>query len=184
MRKIPVYYYSSSSNLTGRFAEALARIDGRRVLNLARSEVRRSEPTGPWVLLTPSYKAGNAAEVTLPAGVRAFLRSPMTRRRMVGIIGSGNRNFGEYYQAAARDLSQRSGRPVLFERAGGKPGIGDRLGDGVHCGSTGLDECRGFGRCAVVADDAMPGANRVDRHRTAHHAESDERDGCHEGAPP
>lgn len=34
---------------------------------------------------------------------------------MVGIIGSGNRNFGEYYQAAARDLSQRSGRPVLFE---------------------------------------------------------------------
>ena len=115
MRKIPVYYYSSSSNLTGRFAEALARIDGRRVLNLARSEVRRSEPTGPWVLLTPSYKAGNAAEVTLPAGVRAFLRSPMTRRRMVGIIGSGNRNFGEYYQAAARDLSQRSGRPVLFE---------------------------------------------------------------------
>ena len=46
MRKIPVYYYSSSSNLTGRFAEALARIDGRRVLNLARSEVRRSELLG------------------------------------------------------------------------------------------------------------------------------------------
>ncbi len=115
MRKIPVYYYSSSSNLTGRFAEALARIDGRRVLNLARSDVRRTEPTGPWVLLTPSYKAGNAEEVTLPAGVRAFLRSPMTRRRMVGIIGSGNRNFGDYYQAAARQLSQTSGRPVLFE---------------------------------------------------------------------
>ena len=34
---------------------------------------------------------------------------------MVGIIGSGNRNFGDYYQAAARQLSQTSGRPVLFE---------------------------------------------------------------------
>lgn len=115
MRKIPVYYYSSSSNLTGRFAEALARIDGRKTRNLARADVRRREPAEPWVLLTPSYKAGNGDEVTVPAAVRAFLRSPMTRRRMVGIIGSGNRNFGEYYQAAARELAHSSGRPVLFE---------------------------------------------------------------------
>lgn len=115
MRKIPVYYFSSSSNLTGRFAEALARTDGRRVQNLLKSEVRRTEPSGPWVLLTPSYKAGNGDEVTLPAGVRAFLRSPLTRRRLIGIIGSGNRNFGEYYQAAARELARTSGRPVLFE---------------------------------------------------------------------
>ena len=34
---------------------------------------------------------------------------------VVGIIGSGNRNFGVYYQAAARELAQTSGRPVLFE---------------------------------------------------------------------
>lgn len=115
MRKIPVYYFSSSSNLTGRFAEALARNDGRRVQNLSKTEVRRTEPSGPWVLLTPSYKAGNGDEVTLPAGVRAFLRSPLTRRRLIGIIGSGNRNFGEYYQAAARELARTSGRPVLFE---------------------------------------------------------------------
>ena len=58
MRKIPVYYYSSSSNLTGRFAEALARIDGRRVLNLARSDVRRGEPSGPWVLLPAAGNHG------------------------------------------------------------------------------------------------------------------------------
>ncbi|CAN7253849.1 class Ib ribonucleoside-diphosphate reductase assembly flavoprotein NrdI [Microbacterium sp. LjRoot45] len=115
MAKVPLYYYSSSSNLTGRFAESLARTDARPVFNLADPKVRRTEAPGPWVLLTPSYKAGNANEVTLPAGVRSFLKSPMNRRRLIGIIGSGNRNFGIYYQAAARRLAQRSGRPILFE---------------------------------------------------------------------
>lgn len=115
MPKVPLYYYSSVSNLTGRFAERLSRLDGREVWNLADASVRRSEAAGPWVLLTPSYKAGNANEVTLPAGVRSFLRSPVNRRRLVGIIGSGNRNFGIYYQAAARRLAKTSGRPVLFE---------------------------------------------------------------------
>lgn len=115
MSAVPVYYYSSVSNLTGRFAEHLAAQTGRAVHNLADAAVRQSEPDGPWVLLTPSYKAGNADEVTLPAPVKAFLRSPANRRRLVGIIGSGNRNFGEYYQAAARELAEKSGRPVLFE---------------------------------------------------------------------
>ncbi|MEK8229110.1 class Ib ribonucleoside-diphosphate reductase assembly flavoprotein NrdI [Oerskovia sp. M15] len=39
----------------------------------------------------------------------------MTRRRLVGVIGSGNRNFGEHYQAACRQIARLSGRPVLFE---------------------------------------------------------------------
>ncbi|WP_243228128.1 class Ib ribonucleoside-diphosphate reductase assembly flavoprotein NrdI [Microbacterium sp. CIAB417] len=115
MTQIPVYYYSSVSNLTRRFAEHLAARDGRPVRDLADPEVRRSEAPAHWVLLTPSYKAGNADEVTLPAPVRAFLRSAVNRRRLVGIIGSGNRNFGTYYQAAARELAEISGRPILFE---------------------------------------------------------------------
>lgn len=115
MPKIPVYYYSSVSNLTGRFAEALATTTGRETHNLADADVRSREVGGPWVLLTPSYKAGNAHQVTLPAPVRSFLRSPVNRRKLIGIIGSGNRNFGAYYQAAARQLAAVSGRPVLFE---------------------------------------------------------------------
>ena len=62
---VPVYYFSSVSNLTGRFAEHLAERTGRPVFNLADSAVRRGETDGPWMLLTPSYKAGNADEVTL-----------------------------------------------------------------------------------------------------------------------
>jgi len=150
MRKVPVYYYSSVSNLTGRFAEHLAIADGRPVFNLADSAVRRREATGPWVLLTPSYKAGNANEVTLPTPVRAFLRSPMNRRRLIGIIGSGNRNFGVYYQAAARQLAQVSGRPVLFEfELSGTPEdvercveILERLDEAVAAGAEGADQVR------------------------------------------
>lgn len=111
---VPVYFYSSVSNLTRRFAMHLAAL-GRPVVDLSDPSERKAEADGPWVLLTPSYKAGNDANVTLPAPVRAFLRSPANRRRLIGIIGSGNRNFGEYYQAAARELARKSGRPVLFE---------------------------------------------------------------------
>lgn len=114
-RKVPVYFYSSVSNLTRRFAESLSRRDDRPVLDLTNAEIRHGEATGPWVLLTPSYKAGNDANVTLPAAVRHFLQSPVNRRHLVGIVGSGNRNFGVYYQAAARELAKASGRPILFE---------------------------------------------------------------------
>ncbi|MCC2321455.1 class Ib ribonucleoside-diphosphate reductase assembly flavoprotein NrdI [Cellulomonas xiejunii] len=111
MRRTPVYYYSSSSGLVRTFAERL----DRPVRNLAEREHRRSEVDGPWVLLTPSYKTGNDANDTIPEAVRRFLASPHNRRLLVGVMGSGNRNFGQYYQKAAREIAQRSGRPVLFE---------------------------------------------------------------------
>lgn len=88
---------------------------GRPVHDLGERDVRRSVPDGPWVLLTPSYKTGNPDNDTLPEPVRRFLRDPVTRRRLVGVMGSGNRNFGAHYQAAARQVARASGRPVLLE---------------------------------------------------------------------
>lgn len=111
MRQTPIYYYSSSSGLVRSFAERL----GRPVFNLAEREHRTSEADGPWVLLTPSYKSGNDRNDTVPEGVLRFLASDVNRRRMVGVIGSGNRNFGVHYQRACRVVAARSGRPVLFE---------------------------------------------------------------------
>ncbi|PVU82172.1 class Ib ribonucleoside-diphosphate reductase assembly flavoprotein NrdI [Cellulomonas sp. WB94] len=111
MRQTPIYYYSSSSGLVRSFAERL----GRPVFNLADREHRLSEADGPWVLLTPSYKSGNDRNDTVPEGVLRFLASDVNRRRMVGVIGSGNRNFGVHYQRACRVVAARSGRPVLFE---------------------------------------------------------------------
>ncbi len=111
VRRTPVYYYSSSSGLVATFAERLERP----AFNLAEREHRLSEVDGPWVLLTPSYKTGNDANDTIPEAVRRFLRSERNRRALVGVMGSGNRNFGRYYQKAAREIAQRSGRPILFE---------------------------------------------------------------------
>ncbi len=111
MRQTPVYYYSSASGLVRSFAERL----DRPVFDLSERGVRVSEADGPWVLLTPSYKTGNDRNDTVPEAVRRFLRSPVNRRRMVGVMGSGNRNFGRHYQMACREIARRSGRPVLFE---------------------------------------------------------------------
>lgn len=111
MRQTPVYYYSSASGLVRSFAERL----GRPAFNLAEREHRTAEVDGPWVLLTPSYKSGNDANDTVPEAVRRFLRSEHNRRLMVAVMGSGNRNFGQYYQKAARQIAEISGRPVLFE---------------------------------------------------------------------
>lgn len=111
MPQTPVYFYSSASGLVRRFATHLERP----VFDLADPAVRNSEADGPWVLLTPSYKAGSSRGDTLPKAVLVFLASPVNRRRMVGVIGSGNRNFGVHYQAAARQIAARSGRPMLFE---------------------------------------------------------------------
>lgn len=111
VRQTPVYYYSSASGLVRSFAERL----GRPVFNLAEREHRRSRVDGPWVLLTPSYKTGNEANDTIPEGVHRFLNDEHNRRLMVGVMGSGNRNFGRYYQMAARQIAERSGRPMLFE---------------------------------------------------------------------
>lgn len=111
MRRTPVYYYSSASGLVRTFAQRL----DRPVHDLAERVHRTSEVDGPWVLLTPSYTTGNDANDTVPEAVRRFLRSAHNRRLLVGVMGSGNRNFGRYYQKAAREIAQRSGRPVLFE---------------------------------------------------------------------
>ena len=111
VHQTPIYYYSSASGLVRTFAERLARP----VHNLAEREHRLSEVDGAWVLLTPSYKTGNVDNDTIPEAIRRFLRSPHNRRHLVGIMGSGNRNFGAYSQRAAHEIAAASGRPVLFE---------------------------------------------------------------------
>ncbi len=97
------------------FCERLCEGTPRQAFDLSVREVRKSVPEGRWVLVTPSYKTGNPGNDTIPEAVRRFLRDPVTRRRMVGVMGSGNRNFGAHYQAASRQISAISGRPLLFE---------------------------------------------------------------------
>jgi protein involved in ribonucleotide reduction len=114
-RLVPIYYYSSKSGMVDQFCREVCAGTGRRSFHLAERSNRLSVPDGPWVLVTPSYKTGNADNDTIPEAVRRFLGNPVTRRRLAGIMSSGNRNFGDYYQASGRTIAKLSGRPVLFE---------------------------------------------------------------------
>ncbi len=112
---VPLYYFSSTSRMVASFCERVVEGTGREALDLGVREVRLSQAPGPWVLVTPSYKTGNPDNDTIPEAVRRFLRDPVNRRRLAGVMGSGNRNFGGHYQAAARQIAQASGRPLLLE---------------------------------------------------------------------
>lgn len=93
---------------------------GRDAYSLSEADVRKSTVDGYWVLVTPSYKTGNIDNDTVPEAVRRFLSNAENRRKLVGVIGAGDRNFGEYFIAAARWVAEKSGRPILgtFEKTG------------------------------------------------------------------
>ena len=56
----------------------------------------------------------------MPKQVIRFLNAPARRARLRGVIGAGNRNFGQTYARAADVIAAKCGVPVLykFELAG------------------------------------------------------------------
>src|SRR5699024_10002682 len=62
----------------------------------------------PYVLMCPTYDQPRGGFTPKP--VQTFLDKHA--RHMVGVIGSGNRNFGDHYCQAAVDISEEYGVPV------------------------------------------------------------------------
>ncbi len=77
-------------------------------------ETRVSEP---YVLITPSYSDGEGRGAVAKPVIR-FLNEHKGLIR--GVIGSGNRNFGEHYALAAKIVAAKCNVPLLytFELAG------------------------------------------------------------------
>ena len=100
MSKPLIVYWSSNSGGTRRVAEALA---------TKTVELADYDGTSPYVLLTPTYDQPRGGFT--PKQVEAFLEE--YARLMVGVIGSGNRNFGDYYCQAAVDISKQHGVPIV-----------------------------------------------------------------------
>ena len=94
-----IVYWSSNSGGTRRVAEAL---------DTDTVELAEYDGTSPYVLMTPTYDQPRGGFT--PKQVEAFLEEHA--RLMVGVIGSGNRNFGDYYCQAAVDISEEYGVPV------------------------------------------------------------------------
>ena len=101
MNKPLIVYWSSNSGGTRRVAEAL---------NTDAVELADYDGISPYVLLTPTYDRPRGGFTPKP--VTDFLNEHA--HLMVGVLGLGNRNFGEKYCQAAHDISKQFNVPVLW----------------------------------------------------------------------
>jgi protein involved in ribonucleotide reduction len=68
----------------------------------------------PAVLILPTYGAGPRTKA-VPKQVIQFLNIKQNRDNIVGVIGTGNTNFGEAYGLAADIVAQKLGVPMLYK---------------------------------------------------------------------
>ena len=122
-------YFSSRSGNTARFVRRL-RVAARRI-PIAADEAL-PVPDGPFVLICPTYADGEGRGA-VPKQVIRFLNDPATRARLIGVIATGNRNFGETYALAGRVIAAKCSVPVLyrFELAGTETDVA-RVRDGLE----------------------------------------------------
>ena len=96
-----IVYYSSNSGGTRRIADNL---------NTQTVELSKYDGHSPYVLMVPTYEQRRGGFTPRP--VQNFLDTHAGS--MIGVIGTGNRNFGEHYCRAAHDVSQAYNVPILW----------------------------------------------------------------------
>ena len=105
-----IVYYSSPTLNTHRFVEKL----GFRAIRIPISSKKPMEVVdGPFVLISPTYANDDGANA-VPKPVIRFLNSPYNRGNLLGVIGSGNRNFGETFALAGRIIAKKCKVPLLY----------------------------------------------------------------------
>lgn len=122
-------YYSSASGNTARFVARLG-LDARRIPISPADPL--PEPALPFVLICPTFADGQGRGA-VPKQVIRFLNDPTRRGLLRGVIGAGNRNFGETYALSGRVIAAKCNVPVLysFELAGNETDIA-RVRAGLH----------------------------------------------------
>lgn len=109
-------YYSSSSGNTQRFIENA----GIPAIRIPISPKQEMEPvTRPYVLICPTY-ADDDGSKAIPKQVIRFLNDIHNRSLIVGVVGTGNRNFGALYGYAGNIIARKCEVPLLckFELSG------------------------------------------------------------------
>lgn len=103
-------YFSGKSEMTHRFAGKLSAPTFR--IPISRHDTAPA-PTGPYVLATPTYGDGHGRHA-VPSQVVKFLNEPTRRSLLVGVVGTGNLNFGETYALAGRKVAAKCQVPLLY----------------------------------------------------------------------
>lgn len=97
-----IYYWSSSTGNTKSVADRL---------NLNTQPIQPGlKAQQPYILMCPTYDAPRAKGFT-PKPVKDFLRG--NHKLMVGVIGTGNINFGSNYCQAAHNISAKFQVPII-----------------------------------------------------------------------
>lgn len=102
-----IVYFSKSGN-TKKFVDRL----GVPSLRIPEEGLLSSEE--PFILITPTYSA------QVPPQVVQFLNNKSNRDNLLGVVNSGNINFGPDFGAAGRTISEKCSVPLLhvFELTG------------------------------------------------------------------
>lgn len=114
MVEAPIIYYWShpSTRNTEEVAQRIERELGIEVRHILNS---KKEADSPYVLMTPTYEGKvDARDPYIPNAVKRWLKASRARRQLiVGVIGTGNLNFGAEYCMAAKMLCERLRVPLL-----------------------------------------------------------------------
>lgn len=112
-----IVYFSGVSGQTKDFVDRLGLASAR--IPLKPADAASFTVAHPYILVTPSYAGGNQS-FGVPRQVVKFLARKENRDNLLGVIGGGNRNFGEKFCIAADQISEKCGVPVLtrFEITG------------------------------------------------------------------
>ena len=103
-------YFSSTSENTKRFVEKTG-IEGVRI-PLHWDSDHPLLVNEPYLMVVPSYGAGRNADA-IPKQMIKFLNIKENRELLVGVIGSGNRNYGYKYCLGAYKVAEKCGVDVL-----------------------------------------------------------------------
>lgn len=108
-----IVYWSSASGNTDSFVRKL----GLKNVRIPNSGVLTVDEE--FVLVVPTFAAADG-KGSVPKPVIRFLNEEENRKKMIGVIGSGNRNFGEMFAIGGKVVSSKCQVPLLymFELAG------------------------------------------------------------------
>jgi protein involved in ribonucleotide reduction len=106
-----VVYYSSPSGNTHRFMEALDIRSMRIPTSMKADPLIIDEP---YVLICPTY-ADDDGSKAVPKQVIRFLNDLSNRENIQGVIGTGNRNFGELFAHASNVIARKCNVPLLYK---------------------------------------------------------------------
>lgn len=110
LQSFDIVYFSYKSENTKRFVEKLTDVSFR--IPIIWDDESPFIFERDYVLFVPTYGGGHDEHV-IPKSVKKFLNIPQNRSLLRGVVGMGNKNFGDHYCKAAEMVASKVGVPVI-----------------------------------------------------------------------